>query len=145
MLCCQMFPLTSLRFRQQEHVLTSIIFESFYACSLFRVTLQAPRHSSASRMPSGGGGGALRVPRVLCPLAPLDRIELPQRGIFGPTLPVPTVGRSDEDGGMPRSISPYRAWVVPPLSLSAACAGRIAAAVCASPGGITTTVTKPLP
>lgn len=111
-------------------------FESYYVCCFLRVILQAPIQSSPSRTPSRGDG-ALRVPRVLCPLAPLDRIEFPQRDIFDPTLPVPRVGRTDEDGGIPRTISPYRARVVPPLSLPPACTGGIVAVARASAGAIT--------
>lgn len=128
---------------RHKRTYTSRIFEAHTtasALSYVRYVWQAPRRLSPSRIPDGGG--MLRIPRVFCPPAPLNRVEFPQRGIFEPTLPVLRVGRAGEDGGMPRSISPYRAWVIPPLLLPPACAGRIAVAARASPGEVTTCCDK---
>lgn len=72
---------------------------------------------------------APKVPRVVLPVAPLRPIELPRSDSFGPTSPLPPVGRSDEDGGMPRRVERTTATVVPPFLLTPACTERVARAV----------------
>lgn len=70
------------------------------------------------------------VPRVSLPLAPLGPIELPRLDSFGPTSPLPPVGRSDgEDGGIPRRVERRTAAVMPPFFLTPACTERVAEAV----------------
>lgn len=73
---------------------------------------------------------APEVPRVCLPVAPLGPIELPRSDSFGPTSPVPPVGRSDgEDGGIPRRVERRTATVMPPFFLTPACTERVAKAV----------------
>lgn len=91
--------------------------------------LQAPRQPSPAWTTD-----APRIPRVFPPLAPLHTIESPRPDTFGSTLPVPRVGRTCDDGGMPRSVAPGRATVVPPLLLQLPRTANIAAAACTSPG-----------
>lgn len=80
-------------------------------------------------------GVAPEVPRVYLPIAPLGPIELPRSGSFGPTSPMPPVGRSDgEDGGIPRRVERRTATVMPPFFLTPACIERAAKAVWTSVG-----------
>lgn len=69
-----------------------------------------------------------RVPLVFLPVVPLGPVEIPRQDAFGSTSPVPSVGRSREDGGMPRPVVPSNATVVPPVLMPSACAERVATA-----------------
>lgn len=57
------------------------------------------------------------VPLVTPPLH-LKYVEMPSGAMFGTVGPVRVVGRSCEDGGMPRAIWPSRATVTPPLFIT---------------------------
>lgn len=67
----------------------------------------------------------------------LGHVEMPSVTMFGTVEPVPLVGRSYEDGGMPRPVCPSRATVVPPLSITVDCLERADVALSAVGGGET--------
>lgn len=59
----------------------------------------------------------------------LGHVEVPSLALFGSVLPLPPVGRSRDDGGMPRPIIPRRATVMPPVFFATACSERVIAAL----------------
>lgn len=94
-------------------------FETFWPSGIQAPARQSPAQTTSSPP---------RVPLVT-PLLLLGSIYLLPPATFGFVQPIPLVGRSTEDGGMPRSVTPRKAKVVAPHSLTAACWERTEAAL----------------